>query len=54
MNKLGSKRDRVYCIFYLDKKNFGNIKSQLKEAGIKGVKPIIPIQRSQYFSIMGL
>ena len=42
MNKLGSKRSRVYCIFYLDKKNFGNIKSQLKEAGIKGVKPIIP------------
>ena len=42
MDKLGSKRNKVYCIFYLDKKNFGNIESQLKEAGIKGVKPIIP------------
>ena len=43
MNKLGSKKNKVYCIFYLDKKNFASIEFQLKEAGIKGVKPIIPM-----------
>ena len=42
MKKSGSRK-KVYCIFYLDKKYFSNIKSQLEEAGIKGVKPIIPM-----------
>jgi hypothetical protein len=43
MKRSGSRRNKVYCIFYLDKKNFGNIKSQLEEAGINDVKAIIPM-----------
>ena len=43
MKKSGSRRNKVYCIFYLDKKNFGNIKSQLEEAGINDVKAIVPM-----------
>lgn len=42
MKKSGSN-NKVYCIFYLDKKNYKDIEFQLKEAGIKGVKPIIPM-----------
>ena len=43
MKSSGSRRNKVYCIFYLDKKNFGNIKSQLEEAGINDVKAIVPM-----------
>lgn len=53
MKRVRKKKKWVYCIFYLDKKYYHDINTQLQEAGFKKLKAIIPMVKILKKTIKG-